>query len=178
MSTSPASDDVVRSMNWLRVWLSLPVPMRSASAARHSSIVSNSPRFSLTHSSVSSGSTVSWTLVTLTTKSAGSLVPLGVAVKRQFVADVGAEQLAVEAGGHPAAADLVQPVLGVEPGDGLAVAGAGEVEGDLVAGLHRAIDVDQRTLPAQLGFDGLVDVGLGGHGRRSARRAARRSRAR
>ena len=84
----------------------------------------------------------------------------------QLVADVGAEQLGVEAGGHPAVADLVQPVLGVQPGDRLAVAGAGEVEGDLVAGLHRPVDVDQRTLPAQLGLDGLVDVGFGGRRRR------------
>ena len=126
MSTSPASADVVRSMNWLRVWLSLPVPMRSASAARHSSIVSNSPRFSLTHSSVSSGSTVSCTLETLTVKSAGSLVPLGVAVKVSSSPSLAPEQLAVETRGDPAAADLVQPVLGVQPGDRLAVAAAGQ----------------------------------------------------
>ena len=78
----------------------------------------------------------------------------------QLVALARAEQLAVETRGDPAAADLVQPVLGVQPGNRLAVAAGGEREGDLVAGLDRAIDVDQRALPAQLGFDRLVDVGL------------------
>ncbi len=83
----------------------------------------------------------------------------------QLVADVGAEQLAVEPGGNPPGTDLVQPVLGVEAGDRLAVASTCQVDGDLIAGLHRTIDIDQRTLAAQLGLDRLVDVGVGGDGR-------------
>ena len=59
---------------------SRPPSMRSRIAARHSSAVSNSPRLSPTHSSVSSGGTRVWTFLTATAKSAGSSVPLGTAV--------------------------------------------------------------------------------------------------
>ena len=55
--------------------------MRSAMDARHSSTVSNSPRISDTHSSVTSGSTISCTAVTVTVKSASSVIPLGMALK-------------------------------------------------------------------------------------------------
>ena len=101
---------------------SRPPSMRSRMAARHSSTVSNSPRFSPTHSSVSSGRTSSCTFLTATAKSAGSSVPLGTAVNVELVAGRGADQVVVEVGRDPAPAHLVQPVLGGEPGDGLAVA--------------------------------------------------------
>ena len=61
-------------------------------------------------------------------------------------------QLLVEVVGDPALADLVGPVLGVEPGDLLAVAGGGEVERDVVAGGGRAVDVGERAVAAQLGL--------------------------
>ena len=109
--------------------------------------VSNSPRFSPTHSSVSSGGTSSWTFLTATVKSAGSSVPLGVGGERQLVAGGGADQVLVEVRGDPAPADLVQPVLGGEPGDGLAVALGGDVQGDEVARWPRA----GRRRPARRG---------------------------
>ena len=52
----------------------------------HSSTVSNSPMFSATHSSVSSGNASSWTALTVTLKSAGSAVPLGVDGELEHVA--------------------------------------------------------------------------------------------
>jgi hypothetical protein len=77
-------------------------------AARQDSTVSWSPMFSSTHSSVTLGSTTSCTCWTSTVNSASSLVPLGTAAEVQLVAGRGAEQLAVESGGHPALTHLVQ----------------------------------------------------------------------
>ena len=87
-------------------------------------------------------------------------------------------ELVVEVVGDPALADLVGPVLGVQPGDLLAVAGGGEVERDEVAAGRRAVDVGELAVAAQLGLHGLVDLGVGGHRAPAARRAGRRSRAR
>ena len=67
----------------------------------------------------------------------------------QLVAGRGAEQLAVEAGGDPALADLVQPVLGVQPEDRLAVALGRQRQRDLVAGLDRTVDVGERAVAAR-----------------------------
>ena len=68
--------------------------------------------------------------VTVTTKSAGSSVPFGRRGERQLVAGEAPIELVVEVVGDPALADLVGPVLGVQPGDVLAVAGGVEVERD------------------------------------------------
>ena len=94
-------------------------------------------------------------------KSASSPVPLGDGGEVQLVAGRGAEQLAVESGGDPALTDLVQPVLGVQPDDGLAVALGRQGERHLVAGLHRTVDVGERTVALDLGGDRLLDVVLG-----------------
>ena len=72
----------------------------------------------------------------------------------------------VEVVGDPALADLVGPVLGVEAGDLLAVAGGRQIERDEVAGGGRPVDVDERAVAAQLGCDRLVDLVVGGVGRR------------
>ena len=80
MSVSPVSASVTFGTSCWRTRLSLPDLMRSAIDARHSAMVSNSPRFSATNSSVSSGTASSCTRCTVTAKSAGSSVPLGVAV--------------------------------------------------------------------------------------------------
>ena len=80
ISVSPVSASVTRPTSSWRAWLSLASLEALAIDARHASTVSNSPRFSPTHSSVSSGSTSSCTAPTVTTKSAGSSVPFGVVV--------------------------------------------------------------------------------------------------
>jgi hypothetical protein len=69
-----------------------------------------------------------------------------------------ASDLLVEVRRHPTAADLVQPVLRVEPGHRLAVAAGLDVERDEVARLRRAVHVGELAVPAELGGDGLVDV--------------------
>ena len=64
----------------LAAWLSFSSLIRSRCDARHSSTVSSSPKFSPTHSSLSSGRSISSTDLTVTVKSAGSSVPFGVDV--------------------------------------------------------------------------------------------------
>ena len=78
--------------------------------------------------------------------------------ERELVAGRRADQLLVEVVGDPALADLVGPVLGVEPDDFLAVTERGEVERDVVAGDDRAVGVDERGVAALLG---LVRLGRG-----------------
>ena len=78
-SVSAVSASVTRPTSSWRVWLSLEAVMRSLTVARHAATLS-SPRFSSTHSSVASGTTSCWTLLTLTTKSASVSVPFGVVV--------------------------------------------------------------------------------------------------
>ena len=151
---------------------------RSLIDSVHSSTVSNSPMFSTTHSSVSSGSDSSWTALTVTVKSAGSSVPFGVVVNVSTSPADGAGELLVEVVGDPALAELVGPVLGVETEHLLAVAGGGEVERDVVAGGGGTVDVDQRPALAQLGLLGLVDLVVGGPRASRARSAALRSRGR
>ena len=80
ISVRLVSASVTRPTSSWRAWLSLAWPRRSTIDARHASTVSNSPKFSLTSSSVSSGTTSSWTAPTVTAKSAGSSVPFGVVV--------------------------------------------------------------------------------------------------
>ena len=166
MSTSPASAVVVRSMNWLRAWLSLPAPMRSASAASPlldrvelADVVADPFVAQL-------GQLGLLDLRDVDDEVGRFLGAVGGRREGQLVAGIRADQFVVEARRHPAVADFVQPVLGVEPGDRFAVAGRGERDGDLVARLDGAVDVDQRALSAQLGLDRFVDVGLGGLGRR------------
>ena len=134
MSVSPVSASVTRPTSCWRAWPSLVAEIRSRMLSRHSSTVSCSPRFSATHSSVGSGSTSSCTRETLTTKSAGSSVPFGVGGEASARRPAARPMTCVvEVVGDPALADLVGPVLGVEPGDLLAVAGGDEVERDEVA---------------------------------------------
>ena len=89
-------------------------------------------------------------------------MPFGVAVKVSSSPADGPGQFLVEARGHPPTADVVQPVLGVQAGNRLAIAGAGDADRDVVARLHGPIDIDERALTTQLGLDSLVDLGLGG----------------
>ena len=86
---------------------------------------------------------------------------LGRGGERQLVAGRGADQLVVEVVGDPTLADLVRPVLGVQPGDVLAIAGGVEVERDVVAARRRPLDVDELAVAAQLACDRLVDLGVG-----------------
>ncbi len=120
---------------------------------------------------MTSGSTSVCTLVIVTLNSASSDVPLGVAVNVELLADITTDEVIVELLGDPALADLVEPVLGVEPGHGLAVAGGGEVEGDVVARLDRALDRFERAVTAALGVDRLVDAPRGRRRRWAARPA-------
>ena len=166
ISVSPVSASVTRPTSSWRAWLSLDSPRRSAIDSRQASTVSNSPKLSATNSSVSSGTTSSCTAPTVTTKSAGSSVPFGRRRERQHVTGGGADELLVEVVGDPALADLVGPVLGVQPGDLLAVAGGDEVERDAVAAGGRALDVGELAVAAQLGLDGLVDLLVGRRRRR------------
>ena len=117
ISTRPTSASVVRSMNRLRAWLSRCVaePLGERRPPRLD-------RVELADVLVDplvgrrSGRTTSCTFCDVD----GEVGLVAGAVRRggevQLVADGGAEQLAVEPGGHPALADLVQPVLGVEAG--------------------------------------------------------------
>ncbi|CAB4885918.1 unannotated protein [freshwater metagenome] len=86
--------------------------------------------------------------------------------ERQLVARLGTHELVVKAAGHPALADLVQPFLGVEPNHGLALAGALEIERDLIADDNRAIDISEAALTADFLLHGFVDVFIGGRDRR------------
>ena len=86
--------------------------------------------------------------------------------ERPLVAGRDAGDLLVEVVGDPALADLVGPVLGVEPGDLLAVAGGGEVDDDVVAGGRPGARRRRARRTAALGGDGLVDLVVGGLRRR------------
>ena len=106
----------------MRAWTFLTSPPLRRSA-RSSSTVSNSEASSA-HSSVTSGSTFSFTSLTRTWKSTGLLVGVRVGGgELEDVADLGAAQLVVELGDDRAAADLVEVVVGGEAGLRLAVAG-------------------------------------------------------
>ena len=84
---------------------------------------------SFAHSSVSSGSTFSFTSLTRTRKSTGVLVGLGVVgVELEDVAGLRAAQLLVELGHDGAAADLVEVVVGGEALDGSPSLRAGDVD--------------------------------------------------
>ena len=102
----------------------------------------------------------------MTTKSASSSVPLGVDVNVSSSPTDRAGELVVEVIGDPALADLVGPVLGVQAEHLLAVAGGGEIEGHVVAGLHGAVDVGEDATAAQLGLTRLGDVVVGHRDRR------------
>src|SRR6056297_701050 len=81
ISTSSASASFMARTTLWRASFSLRSAIVSRRLSSHSSTVSNSPRFSDSQSSVSSGTCDSCTAVTLTTKSASSSRPLGVEVK-------------------------------------------------------------------------------------------------
>jgi hypothetical protein len=81
-----------------------------------------------------------------------------IGAERQQRADLGPDEMIVEPFRDPTLADFVQPVFGVEARNRLAIAGAGQRERDVVARLHGARDIDQRTLPPTLGVDGIVDL--------------------
>ena len=66
--------------------------------------------------------------------------------ERQFAAGARTDQMLVESFGDPTFADLVQPVLGVEPDDGLAIAQALQIQRDLIPESDRPINVGKRSL--------------------------------
>ena len=166
ISVSPVSASVTRPTSSWRAWLSLASPRRSPIDARHASTVSNSPKFSATHSSVELGQHELLHGADGDDEVGRLLGALRRRGERQLVAGGGADELLVEVVGDPALADLVGPVLGVQAGDLLAVAGRGEVERDVVAAGGRAVDVGELAVAAELGLHGLVDLGVGGRGRR------------
>ena len=94
---------------------------------------------SAAHSSVSSGRFFSLTSFTSTRKltAAAPAMPAGGSREGEDVADLGAAQLLVELGDDPAAADLIEDVVG---GDHLIAVGPGavQVDGDVVAVAGRA----------------------------------------
>ena len=61
-----------------------------------------------------------------------------VGVELEDVARLGADELLVQLGHDVAGADLVEVVVGGQSVEGLAVAAAGDVDGDVVAGGRRA----------------------------------------
>ena len=119
-------------------------------ASVHSATVSNSPMFSATHSSVSSGATSSWTRDTLIVTSTGSAVPFGVVENERSSPGVDADELVVEVVGHPSLTDLVGPVVGVEAGHRFVVASRRQIDDDVVADGRRPVDVAERPEPLQL----------------------------
>ena len=161
MSTSPASDAVVRSMNWLRAWLSLPVPMRSARGCRATPRPCRTRRGSRrpTRRSARAGP-----LSCTVGRVDGEVGRLAGAVRRggevQLVAGVAPSSSPSKPGCDPAAADLVEPVLGVQPGDRLAVARCRSVERDLVAGLDGRSTSASEPWRRSSAFDRLVDIVL------------------
>ena len=72
-----------------------------------------------------------------------------------------ADEVVVEVVGHPPLADLVGPVVGIQPRYRFPVTGAGEVDDDVVANRRRTLDVVQRAEPLQLGSDLGVDLLVG-----------------
>ena len=78
------------------------------------------------------------------------------------VAGGGADEVIVEALGDPAAPDLVQPVLGVQPRYGLAAAVCLEIHRDVVTLGSRALHHSERAVTTALGVDGLLHLGIGG----------------
>ncbi len=108
------------------------------------STVSNSPRLSDTQSSVSSGSDHLLHGGDRDDEVGRLVGALRRGGERELVAGGRADELVVEVVGDPALADLVGPVLGVQAEHLLAVAGGGEIERDVVAGLDRTVDVGER----------------------------------
>ena len=140
--------DLARRARW-RAWLSLArrALARSTAATPRRCRTRRGSRRPTRRSS--SGSTSSCTGCDGDGEVGRLLGALGRGGERQLVAGGGAEQLVVEVVGDPALADLVRPVLGVEPGDRLAVAGGGEVERDVVAAADRAVDVGELAVAAR-----------------------------
>ena len=130
-------------------------------APRHSSTVSNSPMFSATHSSVSSGSTSSCTFLTVTVKSAGSSVPFGVAVNSSSSPAVAPMRRSSKSSAtQPRPTSYSQSSV-LRPGTGSPsrVAARSSVTKSPVG--DRPVDVGQLAVAAQLGVDALVDVVVG-----------------
>ena len=63
--------------------------------------------------------------------------------------------------GHPALAEFVVPVFGVETNDLFAIAGRSKIESDKVADFGRAISVDERAALAELNLTSVVEIGFG-----------------
>ena len=81
----------------------------------------------------------------------------------RIVAGRGAGELLVELGHDAAAADLVEVVLGGEALERLAVLGAGDVDGDVVALGRRPLDGGELGELAAQAVDLVVDLLVGGH---------------
>ena len=117
------SASVTRPTSSWRAWLSLDADDALGDRCPPLGDGSNSPRFSVDPLVGRLGQHELLHLADRDDEVGRPSVPFGVVVKRQLVAGGGADELVVEVVGDPALADLVGPVLGVEPGDLLAVAG-------------------------------------------------------
>ena len=79
----------------------------------------------------------------------------------EVVADLGADELIVEAASDPTLADFVEPVFGVEANNWLAVAQTLQVEGDLIAKGDGPLDIGEGALTTEFFLYLGVDVGVG-----------------
>ena len=83
-----------------------------------------------------------------------------VGAETKLGADLGADEVIVEAFSHPALANLVQPVFGVQCGHRLAVTGGFQGKRHVIADLRRAAGVDEVAMATTLDIDGFVDLGF------------------
>ena len=89
---------------------------------------------------------------------------LGLRLEREDVADLGAAEVVVELVGDAAGADLVQVVVGLQPGDGLAIAAAVDRDRDVIGVDGRPVDGGQLAVLLAQALDLRVDLFVGGLG--------------
>ena len=84
----------------------------------------------------------------------------------EVVADLGADELIVEAASNPTLADFVEPIFGVETDNWLAVTQTLQVERDLIAKGDGPLDIGEGALTTEFFLYLGVDIGVGaGDGR-------------